>query len=72
VRASQAFASRAGPVAIRPAKSGPLLLEGNLEIVSGTGRTRSRVTQTALRRCGRSSRMPYCDGTHAKVGFVAE
>lgn len=69
---STALAARAGRVKITPAKNGPLLLEGNLEVVSGTGRTINRVTKTALCRCGQSSKKPYCDGTHSKVGFQAE
>ncbi len=69
---SQPLAARAGALKITPSKNGPLLVEGNLEIVTGTGKTINRVTKTALCRCGQSSKKPYCDGTHAKVGFLSE
>lgn len=68
---SQPLASRAGPLKITPRKDGPLLVEGNLELCSGTGRTIHRLTKTALCRCGQSSNKPFCDGTHTKVGFTS-
>jgi CDGSH-type Zn-finger protein len=60
---------RDGPLAIDPQTNGPLRVRGNLEIVSGTGRVIARVTSTYLCRCGGSSTKPFCDGTHAKIGF---
>ena len=45
---------------------------GNLEVVSGTGRTTQRTTKAFLCRCGQSANKPYCDGTHSKVGFKSE
>jgi len=72
VRESAALEQRDGTVAVKPAKNGPLVLEGNLELVTGTGRTILRTRSTALCRCGGSSNKPYCDGTHAKIGFAAE
>jgi len=66
---SQALAARDGKVTITPTVDGPLRVEGNLEVVTGTGRTINRVVKTALCRCGQSSNKPYCDGTHRKVGF---
>jgi CDGSH-type Zn-finger protein/uncharacterized Fe-S cluster protein YjdI len=71
-QASTVLAARDGVLTITPAKNGPLLVAGNVEICSGTGRTINRVTKTALCRCGQSANKPYCDGTHAKVGFTAE
>ena len=71
-RESQALPARAGTLRVVPQKNGPLRIDGNLEIVSGTGRTLNRVAKTALCRCGQSANKPYCDGTHAKVGFVSE
>ena len=69
---SQPLASRVGDVTVQPTRNGPLHVSGNLELVSGTGRTINRVTDTWLCRCGHSQNKPYCDGTHAKVGFVAD
>jgi CDGSH-type Zn-finger protein len=57
---------------VTPAKNGPLLVQGNVEVVTGTGHTVNRVVKTALCRCGHSANKPYCDGTHAKVGFTSE
>ncbi len=60
---------RNGKLTVTPAENGPLLLKGNLEVVTGTGKTINKVTQTAFCRCGASSNKPYCDGSHAKIGF---
>ena len=67
---SQPLAARNGVLNITPSKNGPLLVKGNLEVVSGTGRTTNRVTNTALCRCGHSANKPYCDGSHNTVGFT--
>lgn len=60
---------RDGPLAIEPQVDGPLQVRGNLEITSGTGRVVARLTQARLCRCGGSAKKPFCDGTHAKIGF---
>jgi len=69
---SQPLATRDGVVTVTPLANGPLKLAGNLEIVSGTGRTLNRVSQAFLCRCGHSANKPYCDGSHKAAGFVAE
>lgn len=63
---------RNGPLRIDPQLDGPLQVRGNLEIISGTGRMVSRVVSARLCRCGGSSTKPFCDGTHAKIGFKSE
>ncbi len=60
---------RNGQLAIEPEVNGPLAVRGNLEITSGTGRVVARVMTARLCRCGGSSNKPFCDGTHAKIGF---
>jgi CDGSH-type Zn-finger protein/uncharacterized Fe-S cluster protein YjdI len=60
---------RDGPLAIEPEPDGPLAVRGNLEITSGTGRVVARLTSARLCRCGGSANKPFCDGTHASIGF---
>lgn len=71
-KTSEPLQGRNGVLSVSPQKDGPLLVEGNMEIVSGTGRTTNRTTKVALCRCGQSSKKPYCDGTHRAVGFKSE
>ncbi len=70
-RESAPLAIRNGRLRITPTPDGPLSVEGNLEICSGTGRTVDRVTKAALCRCGQSGNKPFCDGSHRRVGFTA-
>lgn len=69
---SQPLAERNGKLTVTPLKNGPVLLAGNIEVCSGTGRTVNRAQKVALCRCGGSSNKPYCDGTHNKIGFTTE
>ena len=67
---SEPLAVRNGPLTVTPAPNGPLRVQGPLELVTGTGRTILRTTETYLCRCGGSANKPYCDGTHKRNGFV--
>ena len=52
--------------------SGPLWLRGGIAVISSDGyqyEVRNRVT---LCRCGASQNKPFCDGTHAAIGFRAD
>jgi len=69
---TEMLAVRDGVLAIDPQTNGPLRVRGNLEIVSGTGRAVARVTSAYLCRCGGSANKPFCDGTHAKIGFRSD
>ncbi len=69
---SPGLEERSGPLAVTPLPNGPLLVEGNLEVVSGTGRMVSRTRKAAFCRCGASANKPFCDGSHARVGFRSE
>jgi CDGSH-type Zn-finger protein/uncharacterized Fe-S cluster protein YjdI len=69
-RESLTFAERGGRLTVTPQPNGCLKLEGNLEIVSGTGRGVERVRRAFLCRCGHSKSKPWCDGSHKEAGFV--
>jgi CDGSH-type Zn-finger protein/uncharacterized Fe-S cluster protein YjdI len=58
-----------GKLTIKPLPDGPLLVEGNLTICTGSGRTAWQGNSTALCRCGASKNKPFCDGSHKAAGF---
>jgi CDGSH-type Zn-finger protein len=61
------------PVSITACTDGPLLVRGEVEILSATGELLPRNRKTvALCRCGVSTIKPFCDGTHKLVGFKTD
>ncbi len=68
----EALEESGGPLAIKSAENGPLLLQGNVTVMAGSGREAWHGTKTALCRCGASSNKPFCDGTHKTVGFTSD
>lgn len=52
---------------------GPLLLRGDVELVTADGEPIERHRPTvALCRCGLSAIKPFCDGTHKLSNFRTE
>ncbi len=47
-------------------ENGPLIVEGYFNIKGVNGELLSEVDKTFLCRCGKSSKKPYCDGSHSK------
>ncbi|MDX8406531.1 MAG: CDGSH iron-sulfur domain-containing protein, partial [Mariprofundus sp.] len=60
------------PMNIQTFANGPLLLEGPCEIRNGNGEAVIRTERTVLCRCGASKNKPYCDASHAAIGFKTE
>ncbi len=58
------------PNAGRLTANGPLILHGRIRHVPREGAPAAEYTQVALCRCGASGNKPFCDGSHAKVGFA--
>lgn len=61
-----------GRLTVNLAPSGPLLLQGSVEICSADGRTSFYGSKAALCRCGASKRKPFCDGSHKEIGFATD
>ena len=57
------------PTKIQILKNGPALISGNFTISDINGSKLAQANNVALCRCGKSSSMPFCDGTHNKTGF---
>ncbi len=62
--------SRIKPTNIRIMKDGPIVVEGTFKIIDADDRELKPTRMTSFCRCGNSRSMPYCDGTHRKVGFL--
>ncbi len=54
--------------------NGPLRVEGEFTIYDMDGNAFDLAGRTgiSLCRCGHSQNKPFCDGSHAKVGFQSE
>ena len=61
-----------GTLTITRAPNGPLLINGNVQIIAASGRVAWEGTKVALCRCGGSNNKPFCDGQHKAIGFEAE
>jgi uncharacterized Fe-S cluster protein YjdI len=57
------------PVEIQIMKDGPIVVTGKIKLTDNTGKEYKTFSITSFCRCGASSNMPFCDGTHRKIGF---
>jgi CDGSH-type Zn-finger protein len=56
---------------ITPMNNGPIRIEGDFEICDPQGNPFGLAGRTviSLCRCGQSQIKPFCDGSHARIGF---
>jgi len=54
--------------------NGPLHVEGEITLCDGKGAAFGLGGRTAIYicRCGHSGNLPFCDGSHKRVGFQSE
>lgn len=57
------------PPTIRCKPNGPYLVTGLTALTNSRGQAIATRETIALCRCGGSGTKPFCDGTHAKIGF---
>lgn len=58
-------------ISIMPMADGPLVVHGAVAIMASGGHQISAAPGPTLCRCGHSANRPFCDGSHARVGFSA-
>lgn len=58
-------------VRITALKNGPYKVEGAIELSYDGTPVPAGGSTVFLCRCGASSKKPFCDGTHSKIGFQA-
>lgn len=58
-------------VTITIRKNGPYIVAGSVELRDADGNVYPAKESMALCRCGASTKKPFCDGTHSKMGFQA-
>ena len=65
--------SQGAQPSITACPDGPLLIRGDVELLTGSGEKIIRTRKTiALCRCGASTIKPYCDGTHKLINFTTD
>ncbi len=58
-------------VKITALKNGPYRVQGPIELFYDPTPVTPTATPVFLCRCGASSKKPFCDGTHSRIGFQA-
>ena len=58
-------------VTIEARPNGPYIIAGTIELRDVDGNVLPTQARTVLCRCGASTKKPFCDGTHSKIGFQA-
>lgn len=57
------------PATITPRDNGPYRVEGPVRLIDVEGKVIRSEGGFALCRCGGSNNKPFCDRTHASIGF---
>jgi CDGSH-type Zn-finger protein len=58
-------------VKIEARPNGPYVVTGSIELRDTNGNVLPTQERAVLCRCGASTKKPFCDGTHSRIGFQA-
>jgi uncharacterized Fe-S cluster protein YjdI len=56
----------------RVMEDGPLVIKGSFVLLDTEGKELQHLKMSSLCRCGASNNLPYCDGTHRKIGYIGK
>lgn len=54
------------------ASAGPIWITGGIPVMNTDGQFLEQRNRVTLCRCGQSKNKPFCDGTHASIGFTED
>ncbi len=57
---------------VRIMEDGPMVIKGDFKIIGTDGKEHKKMKMASICRCGASMKMPFCDGTHRKIGFAGK
>jgi uncharacterized Fe-S cluster protein YjdI len=60
------------PAEARVMEDGPLVIRGSFILYDTDGKELRQLKMSSLCRCGVSNNLPWCDGTHRKIGFIGK
>jgi len=53
-------------------KDGPVIIRGDFKLTGTSGIEMKQINLVSLCRCGKSDKLPYCDGKHTKIGYTGK
>lgn len=57
------------PVSVKIMRDGPIVIKGDFDLVYSGNTKKVKEGIISICRCGASNHLPFCDGSHRKIGF---
>lgn len=56
-----------GETEVKIINNGPVIIKGNFKLTGADGTEMQQTNSVSLCRCGKSGKMPFCDGKHREI-----